>query len=62
MIRKFLVPLTLAAGVLLAAPAAEARDGRGPCFRHGFHGRCRPNWRPCAYRPFVYDDHGNDFS
>jgi len=51
MIRKLVIPLALASGVLLAAPAAEARDGCGPGFHRGFYGWCRPNWRPYAYRP-----------
>jgi hypothetical protein len=34
-IRKLIVPLALATGVLLTAPAAEARDGCGPGFHRG---------------------------
>lgn len=54
MIRKLTLSLALVSGVLLAAPAAEARDGCGPGFHRGIYGWCRPNWRPYAYRPFVY--------
>ncbi|MGV7032756.1 GCG_CRPN prefix-to-repeats domain-containing protein [Methylobacterium symbioticum] len=54
MIRKLVMSLALVSGVLLAAPAAEARDGCGPGFHRGFYGWCRPNWRPYFYRPFVY--------
>ena len=54
MIRKLIVPLALATGVLLTAPAAEARDGCGPGFHRGYYGYCRPNWRPYVYRPFSY--------
>jgi len=53
MIPKLALSLALVSGVLLAAPAAEARDGCGPGFHRGFYGWCRPNWRPDAYRPFV---------
>ena len=51
MIRKFVMSLALVSGVLLAAPAAEARDGCGPGFHRNFYGWCRPNVRPYAYRP-----------
>ncbi|TNC12923.1 hypothetical protein FF100_14835 [Methylobacterium terricola] len=54
MIRKLVMSLALASGVLLTAPAAEARDGCGPGFHRGFYGWCRPNWRPPVYRPYVY--------
>lgn len=54
MIRKFVMSLALVSGVLLAAPAAEARDGCGPGFHRNFYGWCRPNVRPYAYRPDVY--------
>ncbi|WHQ72969.1 GCG_CRPN prefix-to-repeats domain-containing protein [Methylorubrum extorquens] len=51
MIRKLIVPFALASGVLLAAPAAEARDGCGLGFHRGFYGWCRPN---LGYRPYAF--------
>jgi|UPI000346EF91 hypothetical protein len=54
MIRKLVMSIALVSGMLLTAPAAEARDGCGPGFHRGYYGWCRPNWRPYAYRPFVY--------
>ncbi|WP_407943562.1 GCG_CRPN prefix-to-repeats domain-containing protein [Methylobacterium sp. EM32] len=35
-----------ASGVLLTAPASEARDDCGPGFQRGFRGWCRPNLTP----------------
>ena len=59
MIRKVVVPLALAAGLLTAGSAAEARDGCGPGLHRGYYGFCRPNlgYRPFAYRP-VYRGFG----
>ncbi len=51
MIRKLIVPLALASGVLLTAPAAEARDGCGLGFHRGYSGWCRPN---LGYRPYAF--------
>ena len=51
MIGRIVMPLALTAGLFLAAPGAEARDGCGPGFHRGFYGWCRPNF---GYRPFVY--------
>jgi hypothetical protein len=51
MIRKLIVPLALASGVLLTAPAAEARDGCGLGFHRGYYGWCRPN---LGYRPYAF--------
>ncbi len=59
MIRKVILPLALAAGLLTAGSAAEARDGCGLGFHRGFYGWCRPNlgYRPYAYGP-VYRHFG----
>lgn len=59
MIRELIIPVALASGVLLAAPAAEARDGCGLGFHRGFYGGCRPNlgYRPYAFAP-AYRDFG----
>ena len=60
MIRKLVVPLALAAGLLTAGSAAEARDGCGLGLHRGVYGWCRPNlgYRPYAcgpgYRHFGY--------
>lgn len=51
MIRTLVLPVALAAGVLLAGSSAEARDGCGPGFHRNVYGWCRPN---LGYRPFVY--------
>lgn len=51
MIRKLVVPLALAAGLLTAGSAAEARDGCGLGSHRGFYGWCRPN---LGYRPYAF--------
>ena len=51
MFRKIAIPLALAAGLLTAGSAAEARDGCGLGFHRGYYGWCRPN---PAYRPYGY--------
>lgn len=51
MIRTLVLPVALAAGVLLTGSTAEARDGCGPGFHRNVYGWCRPN---LGYRPFVY--------
>lgn len=51
MIRTLVMPVALAAGVLMAGSSAEARDGCGPGFHRNPYGWCRPN---LGYRPFVY--------
>lgn len=38
MIRKLVMSIALASGVLLTAPALKARDGCGPGFHRGFYG------------------------
>ncbi|GJD46707.1 MULTISPECIES: hypothetical protein [Methylobacterium] len=60
MFRRIVVPLALAAGLVTAGSAAEARDGCGPGFHRGFYGWCRPNlgFRPLAYGP-VYRRFGH---
>jgi hypothetical protein len=50
MLRKLVLPIALAAGVLTAGTAAEARDGCGPGGHRGVYGWCRPN---VFYRPIV---------
>jgi hypothetical protein len=51
MIRKIILPLALAAGLLTAGSVAEARDGCGLGFHRGFYGWCRPNF---GYHPYAY--------
>ncbi|APT29663.1 hypothetical protein MCBMB27_00372 [Methylobacterium phyllosphaerae] len=51
MIRTLVMPVALAAGVLMAGSSAEARDGCGPGFHRNIYGWCRPN---LGYGPVVY--------